>query len=130
MDFGSGFWDQEDANAARWAAEALGLCPNAATPSNILEHFPPCVGLWRRRKEPFIGYDGVRYRPAPSYEHVDHDKEARAHGGAPEPERWPWPEDPPCEHLNRNVARGADTAGRRWLDWVCRDCGERGREAR
>lgn len=34
MDFGSGFWDQEDVDAARAVAISLGLDPLVATPGS------------------------------------------------------------------------------------------------
>ncbi len=131
MDFGSGFWDQEDANAARWAAEALGLCPNAATPSNILEHFPPCEGLWRRVPPPYVGYDGRSYQSDPSYQHLDHDKtpiDSPSYGA--KWERWPWPEPVVCEHANRQYTVTREDRSLRQRSWACADCGAKGIEPR
>lgn len=45
MDFGSGFWEQEDTDAAREVAELLGVCPNAATPTEMLSKYPECAGI-------------------------------------------------------------------------------------
>lgn len=72
MDFGSGFWDRSEAEAARWAAEVLGVCPNACTPSNILEHFPPCEGTIRQVQKPFIGRDGKSHQWPARYQHLEH----------------------------------------------------------
>lgn len=74
MDFGSGFWDKDDAAAARWAAEALGVCPNACTPTNIVTHFPPCEGLVQRTAPDYIGRDGRTYKATPSFQHVGRDE--------------------------------------------------------
>lgn len=66
LDFGSGFWDQDEALAARHAAELLGLCPNAVTPGNIKMFFEPCEGTIVRPAMSFSSLADV--------EHVDHDK--------------------------------------------------------
>jgi hypothetical protein len=59
LNFGSGFWDQEDVDVARAIAAGLGdVCPNACTPDDMISKYPPCVGTetaaakWRE-----AGYD-------------------------------------------------------------------------
>lgn len=53
MDFGSGFWEQEDIDSARHLALLLGVCPNEATPRDMLGKYPECEGtkLWRKEWE-------------------------------------------------------------------------------
>lgn len=48
LDFGSGFWDQEDTDAARAVALLLNVCPNAATPSDMVGKYPDCGHISRR----------------------------------------------------------------------------------
>lgn len=46
LDFGSGFWDQEDVDVAREVATLLGdVCPNACTPTDMLSKYPTCAGV-------------------------------------------------------------------------------------
>lgn len=36
------FFDQEDAKTIRKLAEAIGVCPNYGTPTNMLQYFSDC----------------------------------------------------------------------------------------
>ncbi|HET6481233.1 MAG TPA: hypothetical protein VFG35_14515 [Actinoplanes sp.] len=45
LDFGSGFWDQEDVDAAREIAVRLDVCPTLATPTDMRAKYPRCSGM-------------------------------------------------------------------------------------
>lgn len=51
LDFGSGFWDQEDIDAARAVASLLNVCPQAATPGDMRGKYPDCGHLRSRPYE-------------------------------------------------------------------------------
>ena len=63
LDFGSGFWEQDDIDAARYIAEKLDICPMLATPGNMRNKYPDCEGTksWKENYVPFPGWRKLEY---------------------------------------------------------------------